>query len=76
MKDKTLISDQGKVDFSQREVEFTFYLSKIRVQDFTYLVTYSIEYTDDAIVDEEAYERELDNTHIKQNTLERALRGW
>ena len=76
LKGYTLVSDQGNVDFSQRKIEITFYLSKIKAQDFTYLGTYYIKYTVDAVVDDVAYEEEMNKTHIDQNTLERALRGW
>ena len=76
LKGYTLVSDQGNVDFSQRKIEITFYLSKIKAQDFTYLGTYYIKYTNDAVVDDVAYEEEMNKTHIDQNTLERALRGW
>ncbi len=76
LKEKTLVGDRRDMMPSQRKVEFSFYLPKTRVQDFTFLCGLDIRYMDDGVVDEAAFEEQMSRMHITESTLERALRGW
>lgn len=76
LKGNTLVGDRRDMMPSQRKVEFSFYLPKTRVQDFTFLCGLDIKYMDDGVVDEAAFEEQMSRIHITESTLERALRGW